>query len=215
MSRSEETSGTVTCANCGTDLAGLPAAALCPDCGDSRRHTHLIFMSSVGVSSSVDRSLARPPDPSWREQWRSVLNRLQELEDVYAGILPVPPEWTSLPVDFCKDCFHLKDWIASDTARVPVSAQGPAADRYARQDPAIALAGNVGNTAKHRTRKAGQTKARVARANITDAGTAEFTIEWTEQDGTIGVRDALDLARAAVESWRQFLRAHQMDENGG
>ncbi|WP_037812578.1 hypothetical protein [Streptomyces sp. NRRL S-1022] len=165
------------------------------------------------MSGTVRRTLSRTPDGPWRELWRSVLKRLQELEAAYAGTLFEPSDWTALPVDFCKDCFHLKDWISSDTARVPMSARGRAADQYARQDPAIALTGDVANTAKHRTRKPGQTAAHVARVDLTDGGTT-FTIEWKRPDGTTGTRDALELARAAVNGWRQFLTTHHMDENG-
>ncbi|MFJ4932124.1 hypothetical protein [Streptomyces sp. NPDC088736] len=177
---------------------------------------HLTFATSVETAGSLGRVLSRNSDRPWQELWRSILRRLRELEDAYAGTLPgpEPADWTTLPVDFCKDCFHLKDWIRSDTARVPTSAQGGAADQYARKEPAIALAGAVCNTSKHRTRRAGQTKAHVARVELDDNGAA-FTIAWEQPDGTTGTRDALELARAAVEGWQQFLHDHKMDEKGG
>lgn len=212
-SESEETVGTVTCTNCGTGLAGVAAGASCPACGDSRRHTHLTFATTMTVSETIGLRQARTHDRPWQELWRSILKRLQDLEAAYAGTLPEPSDWAALPVDFCKDCFHLKDWIGSDTARVPASAQGRVADQYARQDRAIALAGSVCNTAKHRTRKRDQTAAYVGRVELTD-NRARFTIEWKRPDGTTGTRDALDLARAAVNGWRQFFSTHRMDENG-
>ncbi|MEU8949688.1 hypothetical protein [Streptomyces sp. NPDC048489] len=201
----------VSCTNCDVALDAVPKGLPCPTCGESTRRYHQSLHTNAATTGKVGRGIDRSPDRSWRELWHTVLRGLRDLESAYAGELSPPAEWSDLPAKFCLDCFQLKDWIKHDAARVPSSARGRVADQYARKSEAIALTGDVANTYKHHTRKPGETTAHVSHVQL-EGDTVTFTIRWSKDDGTTGTRDGLELAREAVEDWRNFLAAHQMDK---
>ena len=206
----------VTCTNCGRDLSAIPTGEPCPDCGDIRRTTHVSVHDSATATDSVAAlGITYGPDRPWQEQWRAVLGGLDELRKSYAGRTDGPGDsngWRQIPVEFCEDAYHLKDWLKSDPA-LPTPLQS-GVEPFVQNSTAIRLAGDVANTHKHRTRKPGATVARIASVDLRPGPPAKatFRIEWKGADGTTGGEDALDVAEAAVAEWRTFFAANGLSE---
>lgn len=109
----------------------------------------------------------------------------------------------------------MKDWLRADRARVPRSARG-AAERWATSDTAIKLTGSVANTHKHLRRwlphQPHKVVAGVSGVSVGDAG-ASIAISWLDPQTRLiaGTRDALELAKVAVDRWRTFFAKHNLD----
>jgi len=226
----------VMCDNCGADRRGIPNDAPCT-CG-AYKETTPVGGATVMTRSSFPAPQTRPvatsttvnivfsaPTPTigigfntdqpWQELWQSALRRLDELDRCANGLFDDPDpafEWRRIPLDFCMECWDLKDWLQADPA-VPPAVQD-LAGRYAINHPAISRAGDVANTKKHRGRKPNAIVARIDKMEVAPGGRRTFRIDWTEPSGTKGSRDALDLATTVVAEWRRFFSTHGLDENG-
>lgn len=207
------------CGNCKADLTGRDVGQPCPVCGDTLRRNFVdleaVTTMDAMVGLTVDYGKVRP----WQEQWRAVLEAFARLEDAYRGA-PGQQNGDSLkrlPTVFCQDCWHLKDWLQSDTAVPPTVAK--LVERYATAvaQHSLNLAGDVANTHKHHGRNPGYRTARVGQMDSRqDHGLVRVTmrIDWEDPAGKTGSEDALDLARRSVEEWRAFFTTHRLDESG-
>lgn len=199
----------VTCSACNTGLGGLPGGEPCPDCGATGR-TYLISVEDhVRAVDSTQVGIPYAPDRPWQDQWRAVLAALADLEGAAARQMDPPTDWRELPIRFCELCWHLRDWLRNDP-EVP-QAVGRSADLFARDRPALKLAGDVANTNKHRNRKPGDRNAWVSGGTVAE-DKASFVIEWSD-DGSSGTEDALATARQAVQDWRGFFATRGLDES--
>jgi hypothetical protein len=195
--------------------AESPTAA-CPRCGDTHRTTHVSDIDeAIGIDDAVGLAITYSGSRPWQEQWRQVLHDLDELERSYSGREDGPADsnqWRQIPIEFCEDTYHLKDWLKSDPA-VPSATQG-AVESYAQSSQSIRLAGDVANTNKHRVRKPKEREARIETVDL-QLGTsrkATFSIRWNAPDGTSGAEDALVLAHGTIADWRTFFKQHQLAE---
>ncbi|TQF01991.1 hypothetical protein E6W39_06520 [Kitasatospora acidiphila] len=200
----------VSCSACGAGIGGLPSGDPCPDCGETER-TYLVTAGDTArAEDSAQASVTYVKDRPWQELWRAVLKGLADLEDVAARRIDPPSDWRTLPTEFCKDVWHLKDWLRNDPA-VPQVARD-SVDGYAKTQPGIALARDVANTSKHLKRNLGQREAYATGGTVTEES-ASFRIEWTDtKSGVTGTEDALTKARQAVQEWRSFFADHGLDE---
>lgn len=209
----------VTCTDCGRDLSQVPPGEKCPACGGARRTTHVTAYDSELTTDAVARlGITYGENRPWQEQWRAVLDGLEELRKSYAGRKDGPADssaWRQLPIEFCEDCWHLKDWLKGDPA-VSAPIQGKV-EAYVQRTTFVRLAGAVANTHKHRARKAGRTFARIGSLDVRPGELTKvaFRIQWLMADGTAGSNDALELAEKAVMEWRQFFGTNGLDEAPG
>ena len=206
----------VTCTKCDENLSAVPEGERCPACGDTRRTTHISVHDSASATDAISRlGMAYAPDRPWQEQWAAVLNGLEELRKAYAGRTDGPRDtnrWRQIPIEFCEDAYHLKDWVKNDPL-VPLAVRD-GVKTFVRSSTAIRLVGDLANTHKHRTRDGGGTAARIAFVDLQPGSStkATFRIEWTRPDGKTGTEDALDVAEAAVAEWRAFFAANGLSE---
>ncbi len=150
-------------------------------------------------------------DRPWFEKWWLVTQGLGELERAYKGeaTLSETSQGKALVTRFCSECWDMKDWLVSDTTRVPKAAR-TAAKLWAESDDAIQLTGDVANTHKHLRRRKNQRVAGVSRVSVGPG--ASMAVSWKDpgQTAVAGSRDALELARTAVKQWRTFLAKYKL-----
>lgn len=205
----------VTCTDCGRDRSDGAIGQPCPGCGSTCRTTHVhVTDSAVATDSVVGLGITYADDRPWQEQWAAVLHWQEELHKAYVGRSDGPSDsnrWQQIPIEFCEDCWHLKDWLQADTA-VPAATQRTV-ETYVNQTTFIRLAGDVANTHKHGCRRQGLPVARVSSVDLRPGKItkATFQIERRIADGTTSWFDGLDVADGAVAEWRTFFSAHGLD----
>jgi hypothetical protein len=202
-----------TCNNCGADRTGVPAGEPCPACGSVNRTVTVGLTANVIASAGdLELGVGYNKDRPWQELWRSVLRRQEELARCYEGTAGPQADPKDVSIDFCKDCWHLKDHLKTDGA-VPEAVQNKVearANNRHQDGPATRLAGHVANTAKHGADE-NYTQAFIGKMTVT-GDKRTFRIDWIAPNGTTGDRDALDLASAAVDEWRKFFADNGLDE---
>jgi hypothetical protein len=144
---------------------------------------------------------------SWTEQWDRVQLALARIEAVYAG--RSEPEGTAGArydvFNFFVHCHHLVDWIASDAA-LPQSMPEEA-HALVRESNDLKLCADLANRSKHCALKWARTGDVSTGPSANDATVTfdrgvkhAFRVSSGGED-----RDALDLARSCVATWREFL----------
>lgn len=96
-----------------------------------------------------------------------------EIERWYAGRTDGPGDsdgWRQLAIEFCEDCWHLKDHVKKDATMSDAQVE-----HHAKSSPSIRLAGDVANTHKHGGRKPGTTTARVGGVDLRPGQTTKAT----------------------------------------
>jgi len=146
---------------------------------------------------------------SWTDQWGRVQLGLARIEDIYAG-RPEPEGTAGASYDvltFFVTCHHLVDWIASD-AELTRSTRRKARG-LVRDSKELRMCADLANRSKH-------CSLRHARTGDLSTGPSGIDVAVMVGQGAKhafrvssgGVeRDALELARACVMSWRAFLAA--------
>jgi hypothetical protein len=108
-------------------------------------------------------------------------------------------------------CFHLKDWIKSDTA-VPAPVR-EAVEDYVGSSAPLTRAQEVTNSVKHLVRTHGET-ARVGVEGDTLGGT--FVLGTSRLGGRIvirghnGIEDAKQIADECLDAWADFIGGHRL-----
>jgi hypothetical protein len=115
----------ITCTDCGSELPDSlkdeqgDARTPCPNCGSTARTNHVTALDSVSSTTDavLELDVTWGKDRPWQEQWRAVLRGLGDLQRAYTGWPDGPADsdgWKQLPIEFCEDCYHLKDWLQGD-----------------------------------------------------------------------------------------------------
>jgi hypothetical protein len=198
----------VECGGCGTDITGRPAGLPCDACGDTRRR-HLVHLhESVTARDSLSIGVEYVEGRPWQEMWVRVQQRFAELLRHVTTVGGSIDDARQAASDFFIWCFHLKDWLKRDTAVPPATRN--AVEDYLKHSTALRLCQDFANTDKHYTRNPGQRTAWIGGATGGDSQPVSLRVDFCEPNGMIGSRDALDLARKAMQEWEQFLSSHRL-----
>jgi hypothetical protein len=114
---------------------------------------------------------------------------------------------------FFNECYHLADWLIEDPS---LSLSADEVWTYMQTEP-LATVDAICNTSKHHTRRSRSKKtppgstARI-RGGAYGVRVARVTIELHFGTPNRQSFDALQLAQEAVQSWRDFLKAHDIQE---
>ena len=202
-----------TCSACTADLSSVPRGRPCPSCGKSLRTYRISVAANVTAQAAMAGfDITYPVTRSWREKWHKVLRELEAIEDAYVGLAGAPADWKGRVVQFCEDCYHLKDWLKNDQS-IAQSVRD-AVEVHAHGSAAIELAGHVINTDKHYARQTGRTSAHVSSIRLRDlpGSVSTFITIESVSAGVVHSTDARDLARQAVADWRAFFVANGLSE---
>jgi hypothetical protein len=144
---------------------------------------------------------------SYVEQFRRMERFLGRIENDDRGADDYDDDLWS----FFQHCWHLKDWVANDDA-LPQDVRDRVASTV-HSNRSLMVCADLANRTKHlKLTKMNRHDARVTQRNTTVylgnpvRSTSEHII--TLRDGTTLV--ALDLARRAVEDWRQILQGERL-----
>lgn len=202
----------VSCAHCGRVLdedSGLPEDQRqpCSECGSLERHVDKFAQDSAAASESLSLGVQVGAGPRpWIELWLQVQHQLKTLQAMYAGQAGTAgsQQVQSTVNEFFINCYSLKDHIKNDPA-VPPAVTAKVVEAFVHSTPALQLAGDIANTAKHHTLWSG----RKAAISGWHAGPGGVTVEITATDATGSTtQDALVLAHDALAAWQQFITSN-------
>ncbi len=196
----------IECSGCGADITDRLAGEPCPACGDTRRRHLVSLHDSATATDSLSMGVEYVQGRPWQEMWTRVQQRFAELVHRLTVVGGSIDEAREAALEFCLWCYHLMDWLQQDPQ---VTAVSPAdAKDYVDNSSALKLCADVANTVKHHTRYARYRPAWIGGATGGDSQPVTLRVDYREPSGTAGSRDALDLARAAIQEWEQFIIQH-------
>ncbi len=196
----------VECGGCGTDITGRPVGLPCDACGDTRRRHLVDLHDSATATDSLSIGVEYVEGRPWQEMWARVQQRFADLLRQLATVDGSIEDARQAASDFFVWCFHLKDWLKGDQA-VPPAARN-AVETYLKASAELELCQDLANTDKHHTRRSGERTVWIGGATGGDSQPVTLRVDFRELNGATGSRDALDLARAAMQEWEQFLTQH-------
>jgi len=138
---------------------------------------------------------------SFRDQFSRVQRFLRRIEDQDRDSTEYDDDLWS----FFQNCHHLRDWIIYDSDVGDIIKKK--VSEFAKINEELRICADLANRSKHlRLTRNVREDARVTNRSVTiDLGLGTSTCEHTItlKDGS--KREALDVARMAVEAWKQFL----------
>ena len=140
---------------------------------------------------------------SYRDQFRRVKRYLIRIENQNRDSTEYDDDLWS----FFQNCWHLKDWIKSDSER-PSNLSSRKIEKIVHAHPNIVICGDLATRTKHARCEKGA--AEFTQRNVTvnlgnpTTSTSEHIV--TLKDGTKVV--ALEVARKAVEEWHDIFTTH-------
>jgi len=154
-------------------------------------------------SSVIGFTTPRP----WKQKLQDLVDALEPIEHGYKTNQGLSSEGVRRDIEnFFKICRELADWLWQNAG---VSEQ--TVMQYVRNSHYLRLADAMAQTTKHHTRTFGKNPitAQIAELRGTPDG-YRVRIDWSRPSGSIGSRDALELARGCVRSWRRFVRTQKL-----
>jgi hypothetical protein len=132
---------------------------------------------------------------------------LEPIEHAYTTLKGLNNETVRRDIEnFFNVCRELADWLWQNAG---VSEQS--VRQLIENSHYLRLADAMAQTTKHHTRTG---RRNPITANIAEmSGTPDgfrVRIDWSRPSGSSGSRDALELARGCVRSWRRFVRAQKL-----
>ncbi len=163
------------------------------------------MISVSTLTANADLVFGPGPRP-WSEHWAIVQEAYSGLETFFTTPDPTADQHAVLHVvnSFAVVCYHFKDHLKSDPA-VPEQVQ-QSVEQYVDDRQALSLLGHVANTVKHRERKGSQRYARVGEV-LTGP---KAVLHWTDPQDRVVREDVLDVARAGMQDWKDFLLHHRL-----
>lgn len=164
-----------------------------------------VFVFSDSEHIAVGFGADRP----WQEKWREVLDLKGDLDRAYVGELRGLSDvgYKRLVNGFCDATLELRDWLRSDE-RVSDGIRD-VVGRYISETPALQACADVSNTDKHRKRDREKDAAlRVHGFHKDERGQVKIQLHYEGPHAGRRAYDAQELADAAVDAWRAFLKEH-------
>lgn len=149
----------------------------------------------------------------WREQLDRVERFLERIDRDDVGELD-RTEYEDFLWSFFQHCWHLKDWIKNDP-NLPSSVDPDDVEEAAKQSDALMLTADLANRTKHLdltySRRGGDFGGAKLSVEVVESlgrdsssdGSAEW--DWEIQSDEGPDRWARELARDAVEDWREII----------
>jgi hypothetical protein len=203
-----------TCNGCGAPRPLPTPDSLrepCPDCGE----TALTYSKKATptVRTSVSATLTLIPgdqNRGWQRRWAYVERRLASLLEPRTAPLSADSIEAAERelLSFYVDAYHLKDLLKFETS-VPV-------EEAIRKTPELALVGDLANLHKHGRLKPSMLRSDHAPVLVRRQGTTlsgGWRLDLEIQHGA-DTRDGLDVARQAVDAWRQKLADWSLIQTG-
>lgn len=115
---------------------------------------------------------------------------------------------------FFLNCYHLKDWIKSDSSVPPLVQE--AVEQHVNSSRPLRLCADICNSLKHlrvlRPPRSGEDprfRGKHFRVNITTGASVSISAKYVI-DTSNGTEDAFQLADACVRDWETFLRSNKL-----
>jgi hypothetical protein len=142
----------------------------------------------------------------WRQKLQDLVDALVPIEHSYATNKGLSSEAVRRDIEnFFRYCRELADWLWQNTG---VNEQ--TVMQFVRNSHYLRLADAMAQTTKHHTR-AGKNPitAQIEEMSGNPDG-FRARIDWSRPSGSSGSRDALELARGCVRSWKRFVRTQKL-----
>jgi hypothetical protein len=202
----------MTCPDCGESLDTTPVGQPCPRCGGFHRDAVVSAQTAEArveaplPTIAIGYSCPRP----WRQKWQDVLDAVELVERDYQPQGSLGNEKVRRNVEgFFQACRELADWLWQNAGVTKSKVH-----ERIRQSHYLRLADAMAQTAKHHTRTPASQNQNPITAAIAEirvgADGARVRIDWSRPNGSRGSRDALELARGCIRSWRRFLHENSL-----
>jgi len=204
------------CPDCTQNLDHVPLNNPCPQCGSTRRSTHVFAETAVLAVTAVTDigvKIGYRLAPGWTYQWHRIQRHLARLREQYQGVgmlsnMDVEETVHALFLDLC----HLQDWLFNDS---DLSLGKRTVETFVKHHAdSLGLCEDYANTRKHMVRKyRGERVAQITSIESRPKGqTATIGyLPWDQPDTTSMIEvDALALAQQSERDWRVFLTDKQI-----
>lgn len=180
--------------------AGDGMIECCGGEGASMHRRMRSYSAKKAAGAEEDSSgVSEPDDAVWREMWDRVRRWYGE---VITTSEVLPNHDVDSAYAFFVFCYHLKDWIKNDPSVDAAARQD--VEPYVESEPALSLAGDIANGAKHLLRnRPARIDDSVRITTGESSGGYEIVIV-----GDHGTRTVAAVADHCLEAWGRFLMKH-------
>jgi len=176
-------------------------------------HVHQYRDASISNCSVCNAfRLTHGADKYWPEQWHRISWHLDNLRDIYAGVLPNNSGPLVIELDaFFLAAWHLWDWLQNDDVEAAQITGQELSSFYSQCIP-LQRCNAYANTVKHfELRNPKRLRSRIVSYEREADGPVQIILEfWSSVDPPQQV-DALQLAEDVNNAWLEFMDLHGLE----